>query len=495
MDLKGLIKDEHIEMLINDLVPEEPMFIGIKRNFDTACWSFNKKANKHTIYVGDKILDKVKKIGKLGIDYYAISYLHHEMSHAIHTDRDMVSLNEWLQKNKIPFSLFNIFEDARIEYLWRDKHDRLFKWIDYEDVPELDDDSNATSILFVYIQYEGKFRSSLSKLKRVKEYYDKIIDCKYTTDLYPIMIEWMKEFPETQEDLDQLAKDGFIGNGSTPLSSGDLSASVEMQSNSAAAEEMDEDTEEVVGKSPYNDEDNPVELVEELSNIEYDYTTNNTDYIFEPSNTYHYDKTEALKLIPIMEKIFKAKNRKISQADPTNKLNIRSFTASRFDKLYKKKITKSKGKKKINLMIDCSGSMGGNPIQHARTFCYMLNVFAQKKFLDGYVILTGADSYSHQTMTFKLPMKEADIGSIIADGNAEGLKGTIDKTRSLIKNSDYTFVITDGNITDNAVDTKGLNLFGMYVGNPEECDLSKWFSKYIARDNLAELIQKLVIQL
>ena len=56
MELKQIIRNEHIEMLVNGLVPEEPINISIKRDFDTACWNFNEQLNKHSIYVGENIL-------------------------------------------------------------------------------------------------------------------------------------------------------------------------------------------------------------------------------------------------------------------------------------------------------------------------------------------------------------------------------------------------------------------------------------------------------
>lgn len=486
-----LIKEEHINMVVEDLIPDEPIHISIKRNFNTACWSFNEKSNKHSIYVGDKILEKVVSKGKKGIEYYATSYLHHEMSHALHTLRDLKLVNNWLNKEKIPFSLFNLFEDARIEYLWRVKTDRMFNWADYENLPEVSDEANATSLMFVYIQKEGKIRSDIEKMQRVKEYYSEILDCEETIELFPILKRWIEEFPETKDDLDQLAKDGFMSDDSNPLSSGDLKTTLEMQSNENAAEQMDKDSEDIIGDSPYKDEDKDVEI-EELTEIEYDYSTNKSDVLFDKYYSLDYDKKAGDKLIPVMKRIFKDKTTKISQSNATNRINTRNFTNSRFDKLYKKKIVKSKGKKKINLMIDCSGSMSGSPIKNARTFCYMLNEFAKRNFIEGYVILTGAEGNIHQCLTRKFPIDTNDINHIIANGSAEGLKGTIDKTKKLIKNSDWTFVITDGKIGDNAVDTKGLPLFGMYVGNPNSCNLSKWFSKYIARDTLDELVQVLV---
>lgn len=484
-----LIKNEHITMVINDLIPYEPIHISIKKNFDTACWSFNEKSNKHSIYVGDKILEKVVKKGKKGIEYYATSYLHHEMSHALHTLRDLKFVNEWLNKEKIPFNLFNLFEDARIEYLWRVKADRLFNWADYEELPEISEDSNATNLLFVYIQKEGKIRSDIEKMQRVREYYSEILKCSETIELFPILKRWIEEFPETKEDLEQLAKDGYLSKD------GDLATTVELQSSESSAEKMDEDSEDVIGKSPYKDEDKDIDLVEELTEIEYDFSTKYHESIFDEYNSYEVDKSKATKLIPVMQKIFKEKKKKISQSNATNRINTKNFLNSRYDKLYKKKVVETKGKKKINLMIDCSGSMGGAPIKNARTFCYIINEFAKKSYLEGYLILTGGDSSRHQCMTIKFPLKSNDIEHIIANSGAEYLKGTIDMTYKLIKESDWTFVMTDGNITDNAINTKGLPLFGMYVGDPESCNLSKWFNKYIARESLEELIQVLINKL
>jgi hypothetical protein len=489
IDLKENIKNEHIEMVISDFIPEEPIHISIKKNFDTACWSFNEKSNKHSIYIGDKILEKVINTGKKGIEYYVSSYLHHEMSHALHTLRDMNFINTWLNKEKIPFSLFNLFEDARIEYLWRVKADRLFNWANYEELPEISEDSSPTNLMFIYIQKEGKIRSEIEKMQKVKEYYSEILDCKETVELFPILKKWIEEFPETKDDLEQLEKDGYLS------STGDLSTTIKLQSSDSAAEEFDKEAEDVIGKSFYKDENNNVEVVDELTEIEYDYSTKYYDSIFDSSNSYEFDKEKATKLIPFMQKIFKQKSKKICQSNATNKVSTKNFLNSRFDRLYKKKIVETKGKKKINLIIDCSGSMSGGPIQNARTFTYILNEFAKRNYLEGYLILTGADSSIHQCMTMKFPINSNDISHIIADGGAEGLKGTIDKTKQLIKKSDWTFVITDGNITDNSIDTKGLQLFGMYVGNPESCNLSKWFNKYIARESLDELIQVLINKL
>jgi hypothetical protein len=147
-------------------------------------------------------------------------------------------------------------------------------------------------------------------------------------------------------------------------------------------------------------------------------------------------------------------------------------------------------------MIDCSGSMSGSPIKNARTLAYMLSKFAEKGLVEGNVILTGVDGKRHESMTFKMPMSEKEISSIIASGSAEGIAPTIKFTRSLLQKADYNFCFTDGCISDTPLtDTKGLNLLAMYVGDTNSQTLSKWFEQFISRETLEELVQKLIIKL
>ena len=496
-ELKKIIDKEWRYMLINDLTSSEPYYIGIKKNFDTACWSFNLKKKKHTIYVGNNLFDSVKRIGKLGIEYYISSYLHHEISHSVHTEKDMVNVSSWLKKNKIPFSLLNIFEDARIECLWRIKTDRKFNWTDYEDLPKIDKDSNATQMLFVYIQKEGIWRSRLAKMKRIREYYDEITECKTTQDLYPLLKKWIEEFPETEKDLDDLKEKGFLGDSaSSPCGSGDLDTSVKLQEDEKLSEAMDEDTTDVIGKSPYADEDNERNLVDEPTEAEQDYTTS-SDRIYDDQANCYFDKKLADSLMSPLRKIFKSKVRNSTSTSPSKRLNLRGIAAGRYDKLYRKQDIESKKKKTVNVFVDCSGSMEGSPIQNARALVYMMNNLAKEGYIDGHVILTGGSGNNTQTYTLKMPINNCDIGSIIADGDFEGIKGTFELCKKLLKKAEWNFVFTDGNITDAGFSTtkmkkEGIHSFGLYVGNPESCNLSKWFNKYLARETLKELMEKLI---
>jgi hypothetical protein len=484
-----ITKQEYIEMLVADYVPTEGVTISLKKKFDTACWYFNRKFKKHFIYFGDKAMDMVVKKSKLGTEYFVKTLLHHEMAHACFTSRDHKGLQAWLKENGVPFTLYNLFEDARIEYLWRVKTGREFKSDEFINIPDINKDSNANTMFFVYLRKDGKHRSRLAKMKRVREYYERIVDCATSEDMRPIMLEWMKEFPETKEELDDLKSQGFLDD--------DLEDNSELEDGGAKAQKLDENSEDIAGeKSEYKDEFSERDEVEELSNIDYDYSTADTACIYNKGREYEFNKDLGNKLLPIMEKIFKSKKRKICQSNPTNRVNIRNYMNSRFDKMYRKKAVEAKAKMKINLIIDCSGSMEGKPIEHARTLAYMLSCFARKGVVDGNIILTGAEERSHQTMTLKLPLSDEEISHIYAYGDAEGIAGTVNLTKKLLKHADYNFCFTDGNISDNPLsNTKGLNLLGMYVGRDGYDTLSKWFELYLSRETLEDLVQKLIIKL
>lgn len=87
-----------------------------------------------------------------------------------------------------------------------------------------------------------------------------ILECEETMELYSILLDWIEEFPETNEDLDQMEKDGYLSNN-------DLSISVKLQSDEKVAEQMDENTEDVIGSSPYKSKNENVEVLVTLNMI------------------------------------------------------------------------------------------------------------------------------------------------------------------------------------------------------------------------------------
>lgn len=112
-----------------DLDSDETYEIRLHPTFPTACWRWDKKEQKHKIIIGlgNGLEEKFKKHPE-----YMMSFGFHELSHSLYTERDMKKINEVLREEGIPFQLYNLFEDARIEYLWREKFGRKFDWVEHE---------------------------------------------------------------------------------------------------------------------------------------------------------------------------------------------------------------------------------------------------------------------------------------------------------------------------------------------------------------------------
>ncbi len=104
--------------------------IRLHPTFPTACWRWDKRERKHKILIGlgGKLEERFKKHPE-----YMKSFGYHELSHSLHTERNMEKIKEVLDKEGIPFQLYNLFEDARIEHLWRKKFGRRFDWVRYEE--------------------------------------------------------------------------------------------------------------------------------------------------------------------------------------------------------------------------------------------------------------------------------------------------------------------------------------------------------------------------
>lgn len=121
-------------------------------SFPTACWRWDNKEKKHKILIGlgNELGEKFEK----DIEYFEY-FGYHEISHSLYTTRDIKSLNGKLKKEGIPFPLFNLFEDARIEHLFREKFGRPFRWKKWEE-KEMDD--KLVKWLSFYIDHPNQIR-------------------------------------------------------------------------------------------------------------------------------------------------------------------------------------------------------------------------------------------------------------------------------------------------------------------------------------------------
>ena len=211
-------------------------------------------------------------------------------------------------------------------------------------------------------------------------------------------------------------------------------------------------------------------------------------------------KQDLIKLEPKVKQLLRAFQGVGGQeklVTPTKRMSSKDIASDR-DKCYIRK-TGTKGKHiKMNLLIDMSGSMSGDPVKNAVRLVYLFNQLAKKEYVTMSVL------YSTTSSNFKitLPISDAEVLSLCQVQSAEGLAKTIHAHADTIRGVN-TICITDGDIVDEPIDKmfwakhKSIST-GVYV-NPSVTDyreysgkLNKWFNHSVVRKSLDELIEWLI---
>lgn len=487
--IQKAVKKAHLDLILDGALDRTSKYvIRIRKDFNTACWSHRPP---HHIFIGDKVLDNVRRdllepISDL--DYYIGSYLYHEVGHSRFTEKDLKSLDSFLRYKGLAFRMHNLFEDARIEHLMREATSRPFLWHVYEDLSKVDLNVPLSQYFFLiqneysYLDEAGRaaLRDQYELDERIIDFYIRTIACKDSWAVVDVMLEWKEIFPQPLEGLmNQLASIGYDGES-------DLSQSLETQENDAALQQLINESidineeESTSAKSPKSEDDHG-EPLSEFSSFDYAYDIPSVEI----------DEVLIRRLQPKLQSLFRGRSVYANTSKPSKRLNIKGLIDDS-ENIYRRKQVLSKQTKEFNLIIDCSGSMDGDPLSGAAGIVYLFSGLAMQGFVRGKVILSSTSGYQ----TFNLPMTKEAIVKYFHTHGGEGFFNTFKEVKPLMKSADVNFVITDGNIGNGALDkakmkAEGVHTFGVYVGDPDYCKLDKWFHRGVARHTLAEVIDEL----
>lgn len=524
------IYDSYIKLnMMNVFKSEQQYKFSIKKDFDTACWSFIN--DTHNIYVGDSIYERIKSEYS-DFDNIIYKYIAHEAGHACFTTRDFEDLNKKLNAEKVPFQLYNLFEDARIEHLMRVNFGIEFKWTDFEDLDADRPDEKALTTFFKIIQSENREIFDVPYYERVKDFYDRTLTADTIEKMITVLKDWIKEFPnETEPNKSQQKGMSMQGMGEpgegSPKGAGqstdemsDLEIGVAIATNEDFKDKFESDTEVVVQDA----ESAKQELQEEL-NINNETSANmkhltevkseqlktlassNVDDMFDKNAKFnpkkiHEDKIEEAKreLIKILKDM---DTERINMSTPSNYFNIKGAMAfmngdSRA-KLYKSNVDEDEvyNKKKVFILIDGSSSMGGHPVKNALTLSVVLNRLSKLNLFEGYIAGSKVAGKAIN-QGFELPINDGMITSFRADAGGEGIGYAIKQNVHLMNDCDYIFVITDGQIHDmdlNMLKKEHPEVYkktvGVYMGNSRHANksLDKWFKFSIVNNEFIDTIK------
>lgn len=181
---------------------------------------------------------------------------------------------------------------------------------------------------------------------------------------------------------------------------------------------------------------------------------------------------------------------------PSKRIGIRNFVRGS-QAFYKKKRDTTKGKKiKLNIMVDCSGSMSGGYIEDAISVCMIFNKIAiSEKSVDGQIILSAGEG----SVMIKFGSKEAEdlLYRSHAFSGSEGIERTITRTMDTLRQSDYNICITDCQITDSKInkakyEAKNIWIDGLYIkaGDSSKKKHIKHMEEFFSRANIVDNLEE-----
>jgi len=211
-------------------------------------------------------------------------------------------------------------------------------------------------------------------------------------------------------------------------------------------------------------------------------------------------KVELNKYVNDIAKALRGYNGKIKRLNPAKRLSAKDICNDISDKIY---IGKSYVDGKFidqNIVVDCSGSMGGDPIRDAIKLCYVFNKLAQEGLLEGKIILT--ESSENKCLT--MPVHDDIISVLGGTGGGEGLTKTLLQYKSEIRGKNV-IVMTDGDLVEEPIPDKfwdegRMTCVGMYINRSVKAEnlpgydrgMARWFPKTIIRNSFHEAVQKLI---
>ena len=463
--------------------------LAYKPGFDTACWFYSPP---HNIVIGLGIFGHARKgLTPAELARYAGAFYHHEHSHALWTERDMKKVTTALKKLKCPFSLFNLFEDAHIEHLRRKEPGFKFGWLQFEDEA---DPATPGQMYFSLVQAEGDDSPKAAALTgvlagvfdEVREFYARSVAASDSLGLLPVLSDWIKRFGAPPDDGSQ------SGVGSGFAGEGELSLAAELAQDKDKAKAFLADTKADAEGAPTG--------MLGIQPVTPDETRPKGAFL--THDTGAVDAAQADEVAKRMERYFADKARMVATEVPQRKVSARHFALDRPP--FRKKEVKSAVRKKVLIVFDCSGSMGGIPVAEGKVIVAALSRLARRRFVEGTVVFSRVCG-STQNQPVRLPLSDAEIGRIPSDGGAEGLHAALKAHQRLAQEADHVFVYTDAMICDTplsreALHAKGIFTWGLYCGETGNFDsvrteMLRYFDRQILRSTAFELVDAMLAQI
>jgi hypothetical protein len=420
-------------------------FLKISDTVPTACWRYNHAKNRHEIQVGldcVKIANRETKSDVAKVTNFHKEVLRHEIGHALFTERsnDVV---EKLNDENIPFNLFNLFEDCRIEFLLTKNYPQFkkffwFKYLDFSDSVKFASEailnlkhkesmirvhgSKSNSLMrfcpmisqskpTVEYFYNDASQGNIKTKKAICNYYERACNAVNSMAVVQILKDFIQSFGL---DVPSVYVYENVHNG------------VE-----------DKNAKKIQSKHYAKQDDDGCSNNCEWSDIT---STNHVD-----ESNVRYSKTIANSLRPLIKKFGRVRGKVSTRG---SRLHLKNAIA-RCEQMFKM-ISSTKGKPTITMLIDFSGSMRDTwTANGGREFVSAFQILSEQNLINFNPIYS-KDGYGYLLKNHSIN----DIMSIRTNGSHEALDNNLKRFFPMVKNSDVVLLFTDGFLTGNIVNEK-----------------------------------------
>jgi hypothetical protein len=462
----------------------------IEKGSGTACWSFRARANEITFFTGiESMLGKVWKNPKL-LSMAIKQVYRHEIGHALYSPRDKRFFAR-VKKEGIPFRLWNLFEDCRIEYkLWDNFRDLgLFYWSKYIEIGK--EITCPTNALLELKMRDSGARVSRSKTLKVERFFPAPHKIKF--DLKGKSYKWHRAtisrfysrscllMDSDEKGMLELLHEwvaiyGKDVEGHSGFSEDSPFSEDEISEDSESSEETEETTKDDKSGSVKIDRSGSPEGIE--------------NFHVSP-NCPMGSKSTAHRLFSQMLPIIKRARLSPEEIGRRGKLYVKRAMQGLAD-CFRSSVP-SDGKRRVYLLIDMSGSMGGDYRAGLGEIASCFAKLRDSGLIDLKAFLTKGDGSGKQCIANLSNASPDTFLKLRPDGSSEMIKGALDKTKLELMSSDSCFILTDGDIVDEPVcpnfwRAQGVDLVGACVGFNEPDIRAKRYhmDKHFARSFISE---------
>lgn len=471
--IQEAVREAQRESVFFESTFDETCRVLLKPRYRTAHWLFQPP---HTVVIGTEILEGAhlkKELSKIELKAYAANYYHHEMAHARFTTRRGGAFVTELEHLEIPFSLYNLFEDARVEPRYARVTGRAFQWTEYEQhrrSPSLKVEDLPEQMLFELIQSEGQAfaKGAADPLlgQVIRGYYREIVRAPSSEALVPILSKWLQDFPKAAQEIG-------LSDISGDLAVACLSVEAQDEFLSDCSDVGDGVSPPTAGSSEVGKEATLLGGAEGDSLSWVDWGRIN-------------EVARILMKVAGISKVSSIRTR------PARKIGVKQYIRGDH-RFYVQAPRRPSNPEKIVLIIDCSGSMQGTPVEHARILVGAVSAMAKAGHFKGSVLLSATQAGTATWQRLELPVAGNALPRIQAFGSGEALQATMMANLHELSRANAVYVFTDAQLTDQPIDKtlihkKGIKTTGLYVGGKANTkNLDKYFDRYFVRDSIEDI--------